>query len=258
MKGSCASVAQTTRACAYSRPGIMWSDRTDRPFDATALAHDLHRALVGSGESAPWVMVGHSIGGPYVAMFTGVFDAEVAGVVLVDPSHPDQFARFAAVTGKSLVPDPAQPRLGARLAWTGLVRLLPAEAPPADWPLVISQIPPAFLPISVAGLAKEVEAIPAMMAASSSFKALGSRPLIVLSAMKGQSPAQLDAMKLTSAQGDSLQAVTWALHEDQATWSTRGRHRLIPGASHYIQLDRPAAVIAAVRDVVQEVRSIAR
>jgi pimeloyl-ACP methyl ester carboxylesterase len=80
----------------------------------------------------------------------------------------------------------------------------------------------------------------------------------VLSAMKGQSPAQLAAMKLTPAQGDSLQAVTWALHEDQATWSTRGRHRLIPGASHYIQLDRPAAVIAAARDVVQEVRALAR
>jgi pimeloyl-ACP methyl ester carboxylesterase len=252
------SLARTTRACAYSRPGVMWSDPADAPFDAAGLARDLHRALVSSGESAPWVMVGHSIGGPYVITFTKVFDAEVAGVVLVDPSHPDQFARFAAVTGKSLVPDPAQVRLGARLAWTGLVRLLPAEAQPADWPAVMTQIPPAFLSVSLSGLAREVEAIPVMMAASSSFRSLGRRPLVVLSAMKGQSAAQLAAMKLTSALGDSLREVTWELHEEMAGWSTRGRHELVAGASHYIHFDRPAAVIRAVRDVVAEVRAVAR
>ena len=60
------SIAATTRVCAYSRAGIMWSDPTSGPFDSRALANDLHTALTRAGEKAPWVMVGHSLGGPYV------------------------------------------------------------------------------------------------------------------------------------------------------------------------------------------------
>src|SRR5690349_9601276 len=55
------SIAKTTRACAYSRAGIMWSDPADRPFNSDRAAEDLHSALVKSGEHGPWVMVGHSL-----------------------------------------------------------------------------------------------------------------------------------------------------------------------------------------------------
>jgi pimeloyl-ACP methyl ester carboxylesterase len=249
------SIAQTTRACAYSRPGIMWSDPTDGPFDSQALARDLHRALVTAGESAPWVMVAHSIGGPYVMMFTSQYDSEVAGMVLVDPSHPDQFARFREVAGKSVEPNPAIFQLGANLAWTGFVRLLPSDAAPANWPSSITRIAPSFLPTSVDEMAKEIAAVPATMAATTSFRSLGDRPLVVLTATIGQSASQLAMMKLTQAQGDRILAVTQSLHEEQARWSSRGRNELVSGATHYIHLDRPEVVIAAVREAVGAVRA---
>src|SRR4051812_6397771 len=107
------SIAKTTRACAYSRAGIMWSDPVDHPFDSDSTASDLHAALVKSGEHAPWVMVGHSLGGPYIMMFASRYPSEVAGLVMVDISHPDQFARYEKVTGRSLVPSPGMPILGA-------------------------------------------------------------------------------------------------------------------------------------------------
>jgi pimeloyl-ACP methyl ester carboxylesterase len=81
------------------RPGLMWSDPNDAPFDSKAVARDLHAALVAAGESAPWAMVGHSLGGPYVMAFTNLYDAEVTGLVLVDATHPDQFPRFQQATG---------------------------------------------------------------------------------------------------------------------------------------------------------------
>jgi pimeloyl-ACP methyl ester carboxylesterase len=247
------SIAKTTRACAYSRPGIMWSDPVSGPFDVTALQRDLHMALVSSGESAPWVMVGHSIGGPLVMMFTKLYDAEVVGLVLVDPTHPDQFARFREATGKSLQPPPAIVRLGAALAWTGLVRALPDEPHPT-WPATLAQAPAAFLPISVAELAREVEGIPVFLDQTRPLRALGDRPLIVLSAMQPQPAAELRANGITAAEGAAVQGASRALHEEQAHWSTQGRHELVAGASHYVQFDRPDAVIAAVRSVIAMTR----
>jgi pimeloyl-ACP methyl ester carboxylesterase len=82
------SIAKTTRACAYSRAGIMWSDPA-RSFDVDRMASDLHAALAKSGESAPWVRVGHSLGGSYIATFASRYPTEVAGLVMVDASHPD-------------------------------------------------------------------------------------------------------------------------------------------------------------------------
>jgi pimeloyl-ACP methyl ester carboxylesterase len=98
------SIARTTRVCAYGRAGVMWSDRAPAPFDARRVAQDLHAVLIARGETAPWVMVGHSLGGPYVMLFTSRYNEEVAGLVFVDASHPAQLAHFREALGKSMQP----------------------------------------------------------------------------------------------------------------------------------------------------------
>lgn len=47
--------------------------------------------------SPPYVLIGHSIGGFNVRLFAGLYPNEVAGMVLVDSSHPDQLAKFASI-----------------------------------------------------------------------------------------------------------------------------------------------------------------
>ena len=235
------SIARSTRACAYSRAGIMWSDPSGRSFDSDRAAIDLHAALLASGEGGPWVMVGHSLGGPYIAAFTARYPDEVAGLVMVDCAHPDQFARYAEVAGRSIQPSPSEARLATRLAWTGLVRLLPLNVEGAVG---------AFLPLSVEGVAGETAAVTATLDRAGRQKALGDRPLVVLSAGRGASPEELKLMKITPEQGARVAAVHQELMRDMATWSTRGRYELVADASHYIQRDRPDAVIGAVRDVM--------
>ena len=248
------SIAATTRVCAYSRAGIMWSDASDAPFDLTGMARDLHDALSTAGERGPYVMVGHSIGGPYVMAFTHAYPSEVKGLVFVDASHPDQFARFHDVTGKSLAPPSGEVKLGASLAWTGLVRLWPVGATPASWPVETARVAPAVLPLSVAGLANETEAVPMTLAQAGGMRQLGDRALVVLTAGREQPPAALRSMGLTHEQGVRLRDAARALHEDQTSWTRHGRHVLVPDATHYIQFDRPDVVVRATREVVQAVR----
>ncbi|MEM5421783.1 MULTISPECIES: alpha/beta fold hydrolase [Paraburkholderia] len=64
------SVSKVTRACSYSRAGIMWSDRSSEAQDAKSVAEDLHRALQVAGERAPFVLVGQSLGSAYIMTYT--------------------------------------------------------------------------------------------------------------------------------------------------------------------------------------------
>ena len=250
------SIARTTRVCAYSRAGMLWSDPAPAPFDAHQVATDLHAALIASGERAPWVLVGHSLGGPYALLFTSAYPAEVEGLVLVDASHPAQLARFREAVGKSMQPATGAMGIGSALAWSGLVRLAAGGDSPSTWPAVARAVPRAYLPSSLEAMRRETDAIRATLATAGAVTQLGARPLVVLTATAKQSPAMLAANGITPAQGDRIQVAWETLQADEASWSLGGRRVRVPNASHYIQFDQPDAVIGAVRDVVERVRQV--
>ncbi len=77
-------IAATTRACVYSRAGMMWSDPAPEPRDGNAMAEDLHKTLSMSGEAFPIVLVAQSAGGLIAMIYTRRFPTEVAGLVMVD------------------------------------------------------------------------------------------------------------------------------------------------------------------------------
>lgn len=98
-------------------------------------------------------------------------------------------------------------------------------------------------------------ALPVTLAQAGRLPTLGNRPIVVLTAMKPYPAAVLKAQEMTQAEGLAQQARWKALHDDEARWSTRSRHEIVPDASHYIQVDRPDVVIRAVDEVVATVRA---
>lgn len=249
------SLAATTRTCAYSRAGILWSDRSDRPFSIAAVVADLQVTLDVAGERAPFVLVGHSIGGLYATEFVRRSGADVAGIVLVDASHPDQVARLEAVTGVAMLPSSGPAAIGARLARSGLLRLLPTMTEPATAPAEVLQLVEARLPISLAALVAELEGLPSTFDGSRDFRAFGSLPLAVLTAGAAPSPSTIAQMGIDAAQEARMRAEWIAMQGERATWSTGGRHEVVEDATHYVQFDRPDAVVRAVRGVVGEVQA---
>lgn len=83
----------TTRTCAYDRPGRGSSDPRGRHTLADTV-DDLRRALDLAGEVAPFVLVGHSHGGDYVRVFASRYRDAVAGLVLVDTFDADLHAAW--------------------------------------------------------------------------------------------------------------------------------------------------------------------
>src|SRR5258708_33550245 len=74
----------------YGRGGYGWSEPGPEPRTSLQIAKELKALLDAAGETGPYVMVGPSFGGFNVRVFTGLYPADVAGVVLVDASHEDQ------------------------------------------------------------------------------------------------------------------------------------------------------------------------
>jgi pimeloyl-ACP methyl ester carboxylesterase len=87
------NVAATSRVCAYDRAGSGWSEAGPAPRDAQQIATELHALLEQAEIKGPYVLVGHSIGGLYARTFAALYPDAVAGLVLVDSSHPEQMTR---------------------------------------------------------------------------------------------------------------------------------------------------------------------
>jgi pimeloyl-ACP methyl ester carboxylesterase len=248
-------VAAMTRACSYSRAGLLWSDPSPVPFDAVSVVKDLHQALVQSGERPPFVMVGHSLGGAYTLVYTRLYPEEVAGLVLVDPSHPDQVARFAAALGESDPPKfPLKVRLTRALAWMGVARWVSDLKAIPSAPVASRSAADAYIGVSVQALVREQQNFKESLVEAGQTRQLGQRPLIVLTAARPDSPEDLKEMGWTRAKSQRFAATLKDLHDDEASWSTRGRNELVPDSSHYIQFERPDIVISAIKKVISDVR----
>jgi pimeloyl-ACP methyl ester carboxylesterase len=227
------AIAQTTRACVYSRAGIMWSDPQDTHQNGKAIAEDLHTLLNKAGEQAPFVLVGHSLGGPYSMTYTKYFGAEVAGLVFVDASHPDQEpllkALFTAPQSKSIPPITAKlkrkPKSAIALSDGQIAQLYQAHA--------------AYLASSELAEAKEYNALTQTLAEAGTFRQLGSRPIFVLTATAPLSEEQLTAEGMTVEQ-DQKRLVIWKqLQADMATWSSNSQQQYVTDSTHLYSIQSP-------------------
>ncbi|SDE62187.1 Pimeloyl-ACP methyl ester carboxylesterase [Blastococcus fimeti] len=236
------AVAGTTRACSYDRAGQAWSDSATGPKDGRQVAADLHALLDRAGEPGPYVLAGHSVGGPYAMVYAAEHPDDVAGLVLLDSASPFQFTALPDYPGaysfmrRATALLPVLQRLGAGPLLTSDV---PADLPPA----ARSQVR-AFdsSPRELSGLRDEVAAYPALFEQAQDLTGIGSTPLVVVSATAGDRQA---------GWADAQAAL--------AELSPTSSHRLVPATHSSLLLDAADSghSVAAIEDVVQAVRSTA-
>jgi pimeloyl-ACP methyl ester carboxylesterase len=85
----------------YDRGSIGWSDPGGRPRTAARMAEELHALLTAAHIEPPYVLAGHSLGGLIALIYTARHREHVAGLALIDSSHPDMHKRLPA--GGSLI-----------------------------------------------------------------------------------------------------------------------------------------------------------
>lgn len=83
------AVSKFTGTVTYDRAGIGLSAPGPKPRDARQVARELHTALHNAHVAPPYILVGHSFGGPLNRVFAGMYPDEVAGMVLLDPTQEE-------------------------------------------------------------------------------------------------------------------------------------------------------------------------
>lgn len=263
------TISRLTRTCFYDRGGFGWSDAPHYPVTAITVTDDLHSLLRAAGVKGKVVLVGHSIGGFYATMYADRFPEQVAGLVLVDPGFSGQ---QSGLTGERWDHDQSNIRHGEGelLRCADLARsrqLTPANLGeshctglPKD---AVTPVEQAYALHAITGPhwyeaehSQSVNYFGADRDLSVSHRqeqrvarSFGDMPLVVLS-----SSLQNSESWRTDAENAAFQARWRAGHAALATRSTQGRLTVPPGSGHFIQKDRPEAVIAAIEEVVATVR----
>ena len=246
-------IEKFARVCSYDRAGYGWSDPGPLPRTSEQIAKELHSLLQNAGISPPYILVGASYGAFTLRVFNGLYPDEVAGMVLVAPELEDQHAILAAHHFITPADDKKQARLDSTLAalYPALRRLGVARL------AITSQrsgLPEPF-ESEIYALSLRPNHIPAMLNEDLSDQQsaeqvresgnLGNIPLIVLTpAPEGRSP------EVSQQDWDIYIAETAALQHKIAQLSTQGQ-QITVGTMHELQFEKPDAVVAAVRQIIQ-------
>jgi pimeloyl-ACP methyl ester carboxylesterase len=220
-------VATFSRVCDYDRPGTAtegpsgWevTASTDgaQPTSPADAAADLHALLEASGEAGPYVLVGHSFGGPVVRYYAGDHPSTVAGEVLDDALSEhlgdrltaEQLAHFEQINS----PETQQRPPGAeRFDYATLVEQMNAAGPMPDVPMII--------------LTADTWVITPEAIASGAF------------------PDYVD-----QAFSDALWMAQLAAQDELAATYPNAEHITDTDSSHYIHVDQPQLVVDAIRKV---------
>jgi len=88
------AIALNAKVVTYDRPGYLLSDSCLKQRDAINTATELKEALTMAGIKPPYILVGWSLGGAFARVFCGLYPSTVKGLVLVDPTPEESYARF--------------------------------------------------------------------------------------------------------------------------------------------------------------------
>lgn len=212
-------IARISRVCVYDRAGLGLSAHRPDRTDSGKIAADLHALLKGANVRPPFLMVGHSLGGMHVRVYTSVYPGEVVAVVLIDSSHPDQYVL-------------AQDRLSAR-----------------DWEWLHRSVEQAYRDPSKEPFDWDRSRELTLRAGN-----LGDRPLFVLS----HDPAihsECSGDDCLTAAGNAIWEALWQeLQINLTTLSSHSAREISAGSGHYVQHNNPDLIAATIGDVVREVR----
>lgn len=261
-------VARVTQTASYDRAGLGWSGAARETRDIWHMVEELRRLLDSTGVASPRILAGHSYGGLVVRAYAARYPGEVAGVVLVDPVAASEWSDPAPSSRRMLKLGIRLSRRGALLARLGVPRValgflaggarkLPtwiarATSGPGAGLIdrlvgQVQKLPRELRPMIQAhwcdpkcflAMARYLEALPESAAAvtRAGDAVLRDIPLIVLSSANASAGERAE-------------------HEMLAQCSSQGRLEIVPGSGHWVQLDRPDAVIGAIGELVSRWRS---
>ena len=260
-------IAKLTRACAYDRAGFGWSDSGPLPRTAGRMTDELHELLQRAGVPPPYLLVGHSFGGLVTRLFASRHHDQTAGLILIEPAHPEDWIRPSEEQRKLIARGVRLCRHGTTAARTGLARAVSglvgigALGPARALVAMMSRgtlrredegilAPVRRLPPATRAVLKEMWTQPKF------FEALGSQIESICESageVAREAPEAYGDMPLVVVTSGGTSEQRMIADAALARRSTRGRHVTVADSGHWIELDAPQAIIDVISDTVRAI-----
>ena len=240
------AVSRFATTVSYDRAGVLWSERGSEPKTGEAMANDLDALLNKVGVFGPYIVVGHSLAGITTRTFISNHGDNIAGVVLVDASHPEQINRLP----EGLTPT-IPPWLVDIANSFGVVRLFFPEAfPNTDVSDRMNTVSSALVHRSLGALADEYHSVDNLSEEARKITSYGDIPVTVIT---GTAPDRYDFIPLEIR--DDMERIWNELQKELLMLSTDSQQVLAPKSGHYVQIYQPEIVVEAIRDMVERLEN---
>ena len=223
-------LSKNTRICLYDRAGYGWSDSGRGERTTATIVHELKLLVKRAEIPGPYIIVGHSFGGFTARYFAAKFPEDVAGLVLVDSSHPEQIYRLSALDNQ-----------GKKPLITGRDANAPADFSEFErkWYFLNSSRKATFAQMAELKYFKQ-----------SAYQVKHSGPLKDIPiAVLSRGIAQLPELNGVSLENEWLDMQKDLLNLSKNSW-----HSIIVNSGHNIHEEAPAKIIENILEVIEKSR----
>jgi pimeloyl-ACP methyl ester carboxylesterase len=258
-------LAELTRVCIADRPGYGWSPPSPRPRTSENIVQELDQLLTTAGIAPPYLLVGDSFGSYNLRLYAHTFPKKVMGMVLTDGLHesgmlhmPLSLQLLKAFFTLSFGIAQLGGLLGVVrfLGLLGLFERLKPELRQCS-PEKVGWIKRSFyrrrhwttmtremLDLNTSGRQLEQAA----KCRPDSTPEFGDLPIINIKASNFLRP-RIGKLGVSFLPADRLRD---QMHDQLLKLSSHCERRSADGSSHFVWVDRPDVIIAAVRDLMLE------
>ena len=225
------------RVCTYDRAGYGWSDIGPMPRTTKRIASELHILLGKAAVQPPFIFLGHSFGGYTALYFAENYSEDIAGVVLIDSSHPRQSIRL---TAKYIDDDHTSIR--SINSYKVIQPALP-EHYPDEFKVLARKFTNSWK--SVMTLRDEMKNFSNSGRQIEDSAAILNIPLVVLSRGRRVWPEDTS--------GEAKEKIWSKLQLELANYSKNSSLIIAEKSGHHIHLDQPDLVVRVTRDLIASI-----
>jgi pimeloyl-ACP methyl ester carboxylesterase len=208
----------------YDRAGLGDSDPVALPRPISEFTTDLHAVLTAVPVEKTYLLVGGSFGGLIVTHYASLHPGNVAGIVLVDSTHPEHNQRALALLPPPIPGESRALENFRSLLWQQTYDPLSTpEEEGLDFPVSVTQMRASWT--------------------------LGDIPLTVLTA--GQDEWEDGFPQEVACRYEQL----WlTLQRELADRSSRSTHVIVNESGHCIHAEKPEAVLGAIDGLLRQIK----